>query len=115
MNKSLAGISLGIIAGFALVSVTHRRKQKDYPPLPVATYVDLSRYAGEWYEIARMPARFEKECYASKARYTLQTDGSLQVLNTCNKEGINGKLKKAAAKAYVTEPASNAKLKVQFF
>ncbi len=114
-NKTFAGLALGVIAGVAAVSVIRRRNGEEHPPLPVARYVDLSRYAGDWYEIARMPAPFEKECYATKARYTLQEDGTVQVLNTCHKERVHGKLKKATAKAYVTDPASNAKLKVQFF
>ena len=115
MNKNIAGISLGVLAGVALVGFIRRKEESVYPPLPVARYVDLSKYVGEWYEIARMPARFEKECYASKANYTLLEDGTVQVENTCHKEWPNGKLKKATAKAYVIDPATNAKLKVQFF
>jgi apolipoprotein D and lipocalin family protein len=37
------------------------------PPLKVVPAVDLNRYAGTWYEIARYPQRFQKDCTASKA------------------------------------------------
>lgn len=114
MNKTLAGVSLGVLAGVGLVAYM-RRKEEEYPPLPVARYVDLTKYAGDWYEIARMPARFEKECYASKAHYTLNEDGTVDVLNTCHKNSTGGRLKEARAKAFVVDPVSNAKLKVQFF
>jgi apolipoprotein D and lipocalin family protein len=112
MNKTIAG-TLGALAGIGLVA--YMRRKEDYAPLPVAQYVDLNKYAGEWYEIARMPAPFEKECYATKATYTLNEDGTVNVLNTCHKQSTDGRLKKATAKAFVTDPVSNAKLKVQFF
>jgi apolipoprotein D and lipocalin family protein len=112
-NKTIAGVSLGALAGFALVA--YLRRKEDYAPLPVARYVDLAKYAGDWYEIARMPAPFERECYATKASYTLNEDGTVNVVNTCHKKGTAGKLKKATAKASVADPVSNAKLKVQFF
>lgn len=115
MNKTVAGVSVGALAGLALVAYVRRKEENNYPTLPVARYVDLTKYAGDWYEIARMPARFEKECYASKAHYTLNEDGTVNVLNTCHKKGVQGKVKKATAKAYVVDPVSNAKLKVQFF
>ena len=113
MNKTVAG-SLGILAGVALVAYL-RRKEDMYPHLPVAQYVDLNKYAGDWYEIARMPAPFEKDCYATKASYSLNDDGTVNVVNTCHKYMPHGKLKKATAKAFVADPVSNAKLKVQFF
>jgi apolipoprotein D and lipocalin family protein len=112
MNKTLAG-SLGALAGIALVA--YMRRKDTYAPLPVAQYVDLDKYAGKWYEIARMPAPFEKECYATTATYTVNKDGTVHVLNTCHKQSTQGRLKKATAKAYVVDPVSNAKLKVQFF
>ncbi len=48
--------------------------------------VDLGRYAGRWYEIARLPNRFEKKCADSvTATYTLRTDGKIEVVNRCRK------------------------------
>jgi apolipoprotein D and lipocalin family protein len=115
MNKAVAGVSLGALAGLALVAYIRRKDEEKYPPLQVARYVDLDKYAGDWYEIARMPAPFEKECYATKANYTVNEDGTVNVVNTCHKHSPEGYLKKATAKAFVTDPVTNAKLKVQFF
>jgi apolipoprotein D and lipocalin family protein len=115
MNKTVAGVALGALAGIGLTAYIRRRNEDNYPPLPVARYVDLNKYVGEWYEIARMPAPFEKECYATKANYTLTEDGTVHILNTCHKQSPEGRLKKATAKAVVADPVSNAKLKVQFF
>ena len=53
-------------------------------PLQVVAPVDLQRYAGIWHEQARLPNRFQKQCAGPvSAEYTLQVDGTMQVLNRC--------------------------------
>jgi apolipoprotein D and lipocalin family protein len=84
-------------------------------PLEVVPYVDLGRYIGTWYEIATIPQRFQKDCVAVTATYTLREDGNIAVLNKCRKKTLDGELKEAKAKAWVVDKKSNAKLKVQFF
>lgn len=44
--------------------------------------VDLARYAGRWYEIARFPNSFEEGCAGVTADYTLKDDGTVGVVNT---------------------------------
>lgn len=83
-------------------------------PLTVVPSVDLAKYAGQWYEIARLPNRFEKKCVSSvTATYSLRADGKIDVLNQCKK--ASGKLQTAKGKAKVVDKKSNAKLKVTFF
>ncbi|WP_167855227.1 lipocalin family protein [Hymenobacter wooponensis] len=89
-------------------------KRKMYPELPTVTHVDLHKYKGLWYEVARLPTRFEKGCQHVTAEYKLRPDGKVQVLNTCHKEGLNGPAETATALARSVD-ASNSKLKVQFF
>jgi len=84
------------------------------PPRTVAT-VDLNRYAGTWYEIARFPHRFQKNCYASRAIYALRDDGLIQVTNECRQGAVDGPLKSVQGKARVVDRESNAKLQVSFF
>ena len=90
-------------------------QRNDLPPLKVVRQVDLQRYMGAWYEIARYPNRFQKECTASKATYSLRDDGKIDVLNQCEKIDSRGKLKQARGKAWVAGNETNAKLKVSFF
>ena len=45
--------------------------------------VDLKRYQGTWYELARMPMFFQRDCAQSQAHYTLKDDGTVDVLNRC--------------------------------
>jgi apolipoprotein D and lipocalin family protein len=84
-------------------------------PLEVVPYVDLGRYIGTWYEIATIPQRFQKDCVAVTATYTLRDDGTIAVLNKCRKRTLDGELKEANGKAWVVDKKTNAKLKVRFF
>ena len=82
--------------------------------LEVVGAVDLSRYAGRWYEIARLPNRFEKKCADSvTATYSLRSDGKVDVVNRCRK--ANGEYTTAKGKARIVDKKTNAKLKVTFF
>ena len=50
------------------------------PPATVGS-VDLQRYQGTWYEQARLPMFFQRNCAQSEAHYRLQDDGSVAVRN----------------------------------
>ena len=89
-------------------------RRKSYAPLPTVAHVELARYLGRWYEVARLPVPFEKNCEHVTAEYSQRADGKIQVLNTCHKGDVDGPVKKAAATARAVD-ATNAKLKVQFF
>ena len=91
--------------------MTHLSK-KEYDTLEVVPHVDLKKYLGKWYEIARLPARFEEGCSDITATYSLSDDGTISVLNECKR---NGKVKRAKGKAKVVDKNTGAKLKVTFF
>lgn len=77
--------------------------------------VDLSRYAGLWYEIGRYENGFERNCEGVTARYTVRDDGLVGVLNTCRQGGVDGPEKTIQGKAKIVEGSADAKLKVSFF
>jgi len=52
-------------------------------PLPTAPAVDLSRYTGTWYEIARLPMWAQRNCVRSTAEYRLLDSGDVGVRNAC--------------------------------
>jgi apolipoprotein D and lipocalin family protein len=83
-------------------------------PLNVYPNVNLEKYLGEWYEIARIPYKYEKGCYNTKAIYSKSNDGSIKILNICNKGSVDGELSTVEGKAYVVDKETNARLKVQF-
>src|SRR3982751_5765726 len=77
-------------------------------------HVDLSRYIGKWYEVARYPNRFEKNCISDvTADYSLREAGTIEVLNSCRQ--ADGRVKSSKGSAKVVDKQSNAKLKVTFF
>ncbi len=83
--------------------------------LATVPQVDLSQYAGKWFEIASFPQRFQKRCHCTTAEYTTTDKGYVIVENRCNKDSTNGKLSYIKGKAFIVENTGNAKLKVQFF
>jgi apolipoprotein D and lipocalin family protein len=83
-------------------------------PLQTVRHVDLSRYAGRWYEIARYPNRFERKCDRDvTAEYSIKKDGRIRVVNVCITR--TGKIDQSEGTAKVVDASTNAKLKVTFF
>ncbi len=79
--------------------------------LQTVGHVDVSRYAGKWYEIAAYPKRFERGCQGTTAEYTVCDNGTLLVQNSCTRDG---KPHVAYGRAKVKKNTGNARLKVQF-
>jgi len=85
---------------------------KDFPLLTVKS-VDINKYLGTWYEIARYEHFFEKDCKNVTANYSLMEKNKIKVINSCQKIDTN-KSKEATGIAYATDD-TNSKLKVSFF
>jgi apolipoprotein D and lipocalin family protein len=82
------------------------------PLAPIAA-LDVPRYMGTWYEIAKYPNRFQKKCLGfTRADYSLLADGAVQVLNRC--EGKDGVLEQAIGRARQIGDATSPKLEVRF-
>jgi apolipoprotein D and lipocalin family protein len=76
--------------------------------------VDLKKYIGLWYEIAKIPNRFQKACVkGTTAEYKINADGTIEVLNSCIEE--DGQRETAEGLAKVVDKRTNAKLEVSFF
>lgn len=87
--------------------------KKDKPE--AITDIDLRRYAGKWYEIARLPVFFERKLKCTSAEYTLRKDGKLAVVNSGYFIDDPSKVKAAKGIAWVPDSRSPGKLKVMFF
>lgn len=100
-------IATSLAATIPMVACT-----KDFDNSTVKEF-DLSRYLGEWYEIARYDHSFERGMDNTMAQYILQDDGKVVVLNTGWK---NGEFKLAEGKAKYPDPVSApGALRVSFF
>ena len=75
--------------------------------------LDIERYLGTWYEIARFDHRFERNLVGVTATYTKRDDGKIKVVNQGYKNSFDGKLSRAVGKAKLTDEPG--KLKVSFF
>jgi apolipoprotein D and lipocalin family protein len=81
----------------------------------VVPSVDLKRYSGTWYEIARLPNPFEQKLKCITATYTLRDDGKIAVLNKGRYISDPGRESSANGVAWITDKNFPAKLKVRFF
>lgn len=83
------------------------------PQPQVVDDVDLDRYAGLWFEIARIPNRFQSQCAkGTTARYALMDNGQIRVVNRCYKE--DGSQDSVTGVARVVDEKTNARLEVSF-
>jgi apolipoprotein D and lipocalin family protein len=104
MRASVALLCLMLLSG----CVGGGREQ---PPETVGE-VDLQRYQGTWYELARLPMFFQRDCLRSEAHYQLQADGSVAVTNRC--ETGDGEWQEAKGEAVPQEAGSTDRLWVRF-
>lgn len=86
---------------------------KKYENLETVEKVQIEKYLGSWYEIARYEHSFEKDCKNVKARYSINNNKKIKVINECVNINTNKK-KEALGIAYTTDE-TNSKLRVSFF
>ena len=82
-------------------------------PLTPVPSLDVPRYMGTWYEIAKLPNWFQRKCAGStRAQYSLQVDGRVQVANSCRL--ATGEFDDALGVARQIGAPNSPKLKVRF-
>lgn len=110
MNKYLVNVfSISVLLLISCAS----SQDKDLPPLITVKKVDLNKYVGLWYEIAKIPNSFQDQCaYGTTAEYRIDEDGDIVVTNSCYDK--DGKPDVADGLAKVVDKNSNAKLEVSF-
>lgn len=110
MNRRIALLILLGASAFAAVAVADSKPAE----LTTVSHLDLARYLGRWFEIARYPNRFERDCVRDiTATYSRLENGDIEVVNACTM--ADGKQKISKGKAKLVDEKTNAKLKVTFF
>ncbi|WP_337866555.1 lipocalin family protein [Ignavibacterium sp.] len=100
-----------IVILFSFLSISIFAQQQ---PLKTVDYVDIKKYIGLWYEIAKIPNRFQSQCVkGTTAQYSLKDDGEIEVFNSCINE--DGETDKTEGIARIVDKQTNAKLEVSFF
>src|SRR5512143_663584 len=96
-----------------LFSVFNVMAQNDNTQPVTVDHVNLNKYTGIWYEIAKIPNSFQKKCVSnSAARYSLNEDGTIKVVNSC--KNADGKLDSSEGVAKIVDTKTNSKLEVSF-
>ena len=110
MSKKIAAAGLLTL----IVALLVKAEMKKNAPLRVVPSVDLQRYQGVWYEIARLPNRFEDKCASDvTAQYTPLDADRVAVVNRCRKkDGQMTEVKGIARPA--DESRENSRLEVRF-
>jgi len=111
----LPGWRLGGAACILLLSGCGLLAPGNSAPLETVEQVDIERYMGTWYEIAKYPNFFERGCFGVTAEYSLREDGKVRVVNTCREsDGVTIR-SRIEGSAEVADGGKNAKLTVYFF
>lgn len=101
------------ITSFLLVAVQLFGQSADTKEPQTVKKVELGKYIGTWYEIAKIPNRFQSNCAKNTAAtYSMNENGTIKVINRCVEE--DGEIDEAEGVARITDTLSNAKLEVSF-
>lgn len=108
---TITGMALLMSSAYAQVSATAAQINPSAEPKAVDA-IDVQKYAGRWYEVARLPMYFQRNCASDvQAKYSLNADKTIRVKNQCmNKEG---ELDVSEGVAY-PQNDGNSQLKVSF-
>jgi apolipoprotein D and lipocalin family protein len=85
-----------------------------HPPIALATDVDLERFMGDWYVIANIPTRLERDAYGAIESYRLAPDGTIETTFTFRKGGFDGERKEYKPRGFVRPGTGNAVWGMQF-
>jgi apolipoprotein D and lipocalin family protein len=110
--KLVTRVSLLALAIFGIKALAFGADE----PLETVDHVDLTRYQGKWFEIARLPLIWESKCASDvTATYTPLPGGKIGVLNSCIKS--DGKITQSKGTATIASKKDNShsRLKVTFF
>ncbi len=112
-NLLAALFCLGSLGAMANDVRSENDGQSAHGELRTIPSLDVPRYMGVWFEIAKFPNWFQRKCVSStRAEYGLNSDGTVQVINRCRIE--SGETIEAVGKARQVGPASSPQLKVRF-
>ena len=102
-----------LLAPLAAPAQTAGQSPASDAPLQTIARLDVARYMGTWYEIAKVPNRFQRHCVAdTQALYRQREDGQLDVINSCRQ--ANGERSEAIGRARPLGAADSPRLEVRF-
>lgn len=110
LDTGISSIKHKVKKSWSLRAANAKQSQE----LQTVDYVDVSKYLGTWYQIARNPLFFEGNCACSRQVLSTTSDSKIQVYNSCNDVTVTGPLREISGFATNEDPMSNSKFKVDF-
>ncbi len=110
MNK----FYLNFICLFSLLGFLGCSSDNDID-VPTVKTLDLQKYVGHWYEIARFDHSFERDLVGCTADYSIKDDGTIKVINSGYKKTLDGDFKQSEGKARRLDASKPGMLEVSFF
>ena len=99
-----------------IISITATQASSDYLKTPNAVdYVNIEKFSGLWYEIARTYNRFEKDCVGASVEYTLVEDLKYDIKNRCFNTTFNGKIIEYNGTAKPSDGKNMSKIDMTYF
>ncbi|PIE50408.1 MAG: lipocalin [Flavobacteriales bacterium] len=111
-SKFCLTIVSALIVSFSLLSCNTQKSSIDKT---VVKELDIQKYLGKWYEIARYDHSFEEDLVGVNVNYSMRKDGKIKVVNSGYKKTLNGEFSQAIGKAKIPNPDVPSKLRVSFF
>ena len=104
-----------LLSVFSIFTLLGCQAEKTIIDTKTVDQLELTKYLGTWYEIARFQHSFEKDLVGVTATYNLRDDGKIEVVNSGYKNTLDGEYTQATGKAKIPNPSKPGQLKVAFF
>ncbi|ESK40120.1 hypothetical protein P256_00560 [Acinetobacter nectaris CIP 110549] len=112
-NHKILALMVGAVGAICFINLARADTQIHHQPIQAVQKIDLPRYLGTWYEIARKPMYFQRQCTKDvQASYALNVNGNIDVENSCLKQ--NGVRDVAKGEAFIMNLPYGSQLKVSF-
>ncbi|HEY6939858.1 lipocalin family protein [Dokdonella sp.] len=110
---SMRPLLVAAIAGASVFTLTAASCSRG-TPMPSVGHVDLSRFMGDWYVIAHIPSRPERNAWNAVESYRLADDGTVGTTFRYRSGRADAPLETMHARGYVRPGTGNAVWGMQF-
>lgn len=111
----MKALSVSLLYFFFFLAAGSARCAELQPELKPVDFVDVSRCAGKWYEIAKYPNFLQRNLVGGTAEWTQTENGDIRVFFLGRKGNLKGKEVTAKLKGWIVDKNTNAKFRIMYF
>ncbi len=108
MPSKRFAVALAAGAAAAVLAACATPSSRSLAPVALAADVDLARFMGDWYVIAAIPTRFERDAYNPMDSYALAADGTIATTFSFNDGAFDGPRRRMGSRGFVVAGTGNA-------